>query len=209
MHISDVDGDRTVRISPRNVNSTTEGYCRYLLPIPLNRDVTLEFYSVSLSVKYRKIEHARIDSHFSYWVWATEDQSTDAQTEFESAILMINADKPPAQTRSFQSPVQLTSPTGRSWPVAFSDFGLTGDMSVTGVALDNSGGVEHSSSVSIPNAATIASLGKLARLAGKGIHPIYRTPYGDWYHVAISEVKLDKQELGYVTVTVTQKIVED
>lgn len=203
MHVDDIDGERLVRI-PTISTDSNRGY--FAIPVPLNKSVVLDFYKkdANSSTKYKTTKTVTVDSHFSIWNW-TEPGTTVIQT----AVLITNIDAPPAQTRNFQASVQTASPTGRNWPVAFADISLTADVSVSGTAVDGSGGVSIVTSEEIPVFADLAHLGKLARLAGKGIHPIYRTPYGDWYQVVISGVQLDKQSFGYSSVTITQNVVED
>ncbi len=201
MDIEDVDGVHSVLYKPRVENNVAT----WRIVPPFNKDVKIEIYGKNdISNGEYGSSTVRMDSHFSVWAW------TDEGIPFSKfAILLANNDAPPDQTRTFSSSLSVHSPAGRKWPVAFAGLTLTGDVSVKGIALDGSGGVGYVASGPIPEYASMKHLSALARLSGLGIHPIYRTPYGDWYQVAISSINLSKSDLGYSEVSVSQQIVED
>lgn len=202
MTVRDIDGDKFVKCP---VLSRSGGTVIFRAAPPLNKDTTFEVYgrNGNDSFVYGSVV-GRAQSHFSIWSWSENGTPLD-----NCAILMVNDGNPPEQTRTFTSNVNYQLPSGRKWPVAFAPLGLTADVSVSGIALDGSGGLNYEASGPIPEQASISRLVLLARLAGKGIHPIYRTPYGDWYQVAISSVDVSKSNLGYSNVKVTQSVVED
>ena len=84
---------------------------------------------------------------------------------------------------------------------------MSTDLSVEGVALDE--GVDYVGPTSLPNHTSIRYIKSLIRLSGKGVHPIYRTPYGDWHYVGIEAVDITKKEMYLCSAAITQRAVED
>lgn len=170
----------------------------------LNRDSEIIVVSkVGSSYGYSMVT-ARIDSHNFIWNWS-KFKSTEPYDEF--AIVIVNSDNPPQQTRSFKTDAQFISPVGRTFPVSFATTNLDTTLNVEGVVIDKD--ADYYAPEPLPAHSTIEYVSKLVRLSGLGIHPIYRTPYGDWYQVAIEQVDLSKTELNKSNVSVSQRAVED
>lgn len=172
---------------------------------PLNKNVTIWVYSMGTtqtSVK-RGSKIVNVPSHASVWNWGTSPKAR--YTQF--ATLLVNPDSPPQQTRTFTTDTQFHSPAGRVLPVAFASKALTIDLSVTGVSMDKDANYVAPTPLTPHN--EVSYLIRLAELAGKGIHPTYRTPYGDWYQVGVSSVDVSKNAIGYSDVSITQRALED
>lgn len=146
----------------------------------------------------------RIDSHLYLWNWTS--LGSEQPYNVYSGVL-INPDKPPTQTRSFTTDIQFLNPTGRYYPVAFSGRVINASFNVDGIVLDD--GANYISSLRMPDGIKLSDLKRLISLSGAGIHPVYRSPYGDWAFVGIESVDLSKSEIGYSTASITQRAVED
>ena len=146
----------------------------------------------------------RVNSHDFIWNWA---EKTNSDYYDNYAIVIINTDAPPSQTRNFTNDVQFNSPMGRVYPVGFASTAISSDFSVEGVIVDPN--ASYQSAEPLPDKSTKEDILKLVRLAGKGKHPIYRTPYGDWQIVAIEGVEVSKSELNLSTVSVRQRVVDE
>lgn len=172
---------------------------------PLNRDVKVIKIGSQDGQNWTYTESiVRIDSHLFVWNW-TEIGASD---KFERcAAIIINSDAPPAQTRRHTSDVKFSSPSGRVRPVAFASRTISTDISVKGVVVDED--ASYYAVGPIPDSTKLGRIELLATLSGRGIHPIYRTPYGDWSQVAIEDVDVSKNDMNLSDATVTQRIVED
>ena len=172
---------------------------------PLNRDVRVVKIGSNDGDNWTYSEETvRMDSHLFIWNW------TDAGSPHvydASAAILINSDSPPDQTRKYTPDVKFNSPAGRVFPVAFYSKNVSEDMSIKGVVVDD--GVKYQSAGPVANNTKLSNIRKLALLGSKGIHPIYRTPYGDWCQVAIESVDTSKNEMYLSSVAVTQRVVED
>ncbi len=171
---------------------------------PLNRDVSVIVVGntgTSYGVSKKTV---RVDSHFSMWNW-TDRVAMDYYAE--CAILAVNESKPPQQTRNYSTDQRYMMPIGRRYPVGFASKNITADMSVEGIAVDED--ADYFALVPLPEHAKMFYIKHLLTLSGQGIHPLYRTPYGDWQTVAIEGVDISKKEFGYSNVIVKQSIVED
>lgn len=199
-HCIMVSGDKVVECT-RTSNSNGITYHRALPP--LNRDCYIYYFfyydspSGTDGWKCAEIVTGRIDSHLFIWNWSG--------TKYASVI--INKDNPPQQTRAYSTGISFQAPVGRLYPVGFAGRTLSVDMSVEGVIVDD--GVEYVSAGPIPNSTKKESVEQLVYLSGEGIHPLYRTPYGDMCYVGIEKVELSKTEMNFTEVKVSQKIVED
>ena len=172
---------------------------------PLNKDVkVIKIGSADGSSWSYSEQTARIDSHLFIWNW-TDLGSTDIYDS--SAAIIINSDSPPDQTRKYTPDVKFSSPSGRVLPVAFASSNVSIDMSVKGVVVDD--GVKYQAAGPLPDNTKLTRVTRLASLSGKGIHPIYRTPYGDWSQVAIEGVDTSKTEMYLSGASITQRSVED
>lgn len=172
---------------------------------PLNRDVkVIKIGSENGTNWYYTTRTVRVDSHLFIWNW-TDLGSTDIYGS--SAAIIINSDSPPDQTRKYTPDVKFSSPSGRVLPVAFAGSNMSIDMSVKGVVVDD--GVKYQAAGPLPENTKLTRVTRLASLSGKGIHPIYRTPYGDWSQVAIEGVDTSKTEMYLSGASITQRSVED
>lgn len=145
--------------------------------------------------------NCHMESHLFIWNWISE---TGLE---EWASIIVNSDNPPSQNRTFSNDTSYTSVAGRTYPVAFASKNLEVDLSVEGVVIDE----EELANVTadMPEHGKLEDIKNLVTLSGRGIHPIYRTPYGDVYQVAISAVNANRGEMRLTPVSVTQKAVED
>lgn len=142
-----------------------------------------------------------IDSHLFIWNWVSETGSD------EWASIIVNSDNPPAQTRNFTNDTFFTYVAARRYPVAFASKSLDVDLSIEGVVVDEEELVDQR--VDMPERGKLHDIKQLVVLSGYGIHPIYRTPYGDVYRVAISAVDTTRTETRVTPVIVTQRAVDD
>lgn len=208
MTVPTVDGKETV-ICPRLEDKTIGGKrrVRWRCAPPLNTNTTIEIYGAKTNSKtyYYGTKTIKMVSHSSIWNWGA------TKTPYDSFVnLIINKDAPPQQTRNFETNISFHDTTGRTWPVAFASRSLKGDLSVTGVVLDPGlSAKRYQLAAPMPAHSSLASIKTLIPLSGKGIHPLYRTPYGDWYHVGIESVQFDKSEMYLTNVSVTQHALED
>lgn len=172
---------------------------------PLNRDVKIVKIGSDDGISWTYSETtARVDSHLFIWNWTNYESSSPY---LNSAAVIVNSDNPPSQTRTSSMDVKFHSPSGRIRPVAFADRNVSTDMSVKGVVIDE--GVEYQAAGPVPDNTKIDRIESLIELSGVGIHPVYRTPYGDWSQVAIESVDISKTERYMSQVSVTQRSVED
>lgn len=205
MAIPDSDGTTLVHCSEIATDEDHPGKRAWKVVPPINTDVSIIIMGSNDLTNWGVGTAAcRIDSHLFIWNW-TEGVSSDPYDSFASII--INTDAPPQQTRKYTTSINFNSPSGRVNPVAFSDINMSTDLSVEGVALDE--GVDYVGPSSLPNHTSIRYIKQLIRLSGKGIHPIYRTPYGDWHYVGIESVDITKKEMLLCSAAITQRAVED
>lgn len=205
MKVDDIDGTRYLKCE---MTKHTSGQAvKWVADPPLNKNVTIETFSQNAgasSYVHGSIT-VNVPSHASIWTW-TDNKALDS-----FAVLLTNTDAPPKQNRKFTANVTMHSPAGRRWPVGFAPLAISGDISVDGTIVDKNSGYQAAGPV--PELAVgeqgVASMSRLVRLAGNGIHPIYRTPYGDRYQVIVSGVDVSRSELNLTNVSVTQSIVED
>ena len=182
------------------------GHIKWLCVPPLNKSTRVLVYSKvsgsnSISVSESSIF---IESHTAIWNWGSSPSAN--YTRF--ATLFLNPDNPPQQKRAFATDMQFHTPAGRVLPVAFASRALAIDLSVTGVSVDPDS-TNYVASGPLPSHNEVMYLIMLSELAGLGIHPIYRTPYGDWHQVGISSVDVSKNAIGYSDVSINQRALED
>lgn len=146
----------------------------------------------------------RINSHLFIWNWSYNGMDVEYD---EYASILVNSDAPPQQTRSFTTDIKFNTPAGRVHPVCFSMSSLQTDLSVSGVVVDDD--ADYTVAAPIPQHVSIAELRKLIMLSAQGIHPVYRTPYGDYFSVGIESVDFSKTELGYSNANVKQRAIGD
>lgn len=145
-----------------------------------------------------------VEAHEFVWNWQ-EFGTTDPLNS--CAAVFIYPDVPPQQTRTYQTDIQFSQPSGRRYPVAFSSKSLQVTMSVEAIIIDDD--ARYVAAGPIPAYTTLPEVKKLILLSGQGIHPVYRTPYGDWHWVGIESVDTSKVNLDYSKVSVTQRAMED
>ncbi len=173
---------------------------------PLNKDVKIVVYSQQGNDATKVLMGTttiRLDSHASIWNWGISPKSICNQF----ATLVVNPNSPPKQTRTYTTDAVFHKPAGRVLPVSFSSRALDIDVSITGISMDSD--ANYISLMPLPPHNQVEYLILLSELGGKGIHPIYRTPYGDWHQVAINSVDISKSTIGYSDVTINQKAIED
>ena len=203
MRVATIDGTKNV---PCKLIKNKNNKKTWLALPPLNTAVTFVVYGYrnKASWYYSASKTKKIKSHTFIWNWTLPGEKTPYQN---FASVFINNENPPEQTRNFSNKSSLQQPAGRVWPVAFAPLSLGADLSVSGVAIDS--GVKYQAAGPIPPHTSIAYLKQLITLSTKGIHPMYRTPYGDWYQVVVEGLDISKKELYYSNVSVTQHAVED
>ena len=172
---------------------------------PINKDVSIVVYARNSDITQvlRGETTIRFQSHTFIWNWG----NTPKGLYSDFASLIVNSGAPPQQKRTYTMDTNFHKPAGRILPVAFSDRSVDLDLSVTGIAVDEN--AHYVAAGPIPPHTSVDDVLKLVSLAGKGIHPIYRTPYGDWYQVGITSVDVSKNNLDYSDITVNQKALED
>ena len=202
MEVDFLSGKKLIPCSYRGVYS---GDIQWIAVPPLNKDTRIIVYSQNKNSKVVMFGETtiRVESHTSIWNWGSAPHARPTQF----ATLIVNQDNPPQQKRSYTSDLQFHNPAGRLLPVAFSSKALTIDLSITGLSIDSD--AEYVSAGPMPPHNGVEYLVLLAELAGKGIHPFYRTPYGDWYQVGVSVVDVSKNALNYSDVSITQRALED
>lgn len=193
------------KMIPGQFHKVDNGEIQWLCAPPLNKDVRIWVYSSNDNSGDVTLATTTVNlpSHTSIWNWGSSPKAK--YTQF--ATLIVNPDSPPQQKRSFTTDLQFHAPAGRVLPVAFSSKALSIDLSITGVSVDKD--AEYVAPTPLPPHNEVEYLILLAELAGKGIHPIYRTPYGDWYQVGISSVDVSKNAIGYSDVSINQRALED
>ncbi len=199
----DISGER-LHLCPRWSSEETEN-SYYVFP-SLNKDCQIIILSSDDNKNWYRTTDltCRLNSHNFMWNW----RYTIGDGFYDDyAILMVNDGAPPQQTRTFKSDITFESPLGRLHPVAFSRNSLTTDMSVDGIVVDKD--ANYISAEPLPTHSGLDYLRQLILLSGQGIHPIYRNPYGDIYEVGIENIDLSKTALGYTSVRVTQRVVDD
>lgn len=203
MAVPDTDGTTLIHCSSAKSDDASVKKWKIVPPINTNVSIIIMGSSDLLSWKFSTVD-CRVDSHLFIWNW-TESVSSDPYDGYASII--INTDAPPQQTRKYTTSINFNSPSGRLNPVAFSDINMSTDLSIEGVALDD--GVDYVGPSELPKHTSIRYIKSLIRLSGKGIHPIYRTPYGDWNYVGIESIDITKKEMYLCSAAITQRAVED
>ena len=145
-----------------------------------------------------------VEAHEFLWNW--EEFGTNSPLNACAAVF-IYPDAPPQQTRTYQTDIQFAQPSGRRYPVAFASKSLTATMSVEAIIVDED--ARYVAAGPLPSYTFMDDVKKLILLSGQGIHPVYRTPYGDWHWVGIEIVDTSKVNLEYSKVSVTQRAMED
>lgn len=202
MEVSSLEGTKLVECP---VYSDSSGNRTWVGAPPLNTDAKIIIYSSSGNAENVIYGQAsvRIDSHCFMWNWGSSPSSRYSGF----AALIVNADEPPQQTRSYTTDIKFHAPSGRTLPVAFAGRSVDVDLSISGVAIDKD--AYYYAPTPIPPHCDVEYVTMLARLSGRGIHPTYRTPYGDWYQVGIESVDVSKTKIGYSDVKVKQRALED
>jgi len=208
MEVPDVDGIRLVGQSVLHVvNNTVTWKCAP----PLNRKARILVINSSDSTSggSKNITgigyvDVTIEAHVSIWNWSDNKYSEPYDM---CAAIMVNAEKPPQQTRTFSPRITKYYLSGRQLPVAFAGNVVENDLSITGVILPE--GTKIYSQRQLNPYAEPQDLSKLSTLARKDIYPLYRSPYGDWGIVVIESVEMKRDETMYFTVTVKQAAIGD
>lgn len=167
---------------------------------PIGVTTKVVYFQLLSGVVYYKSATCRVEGHSFIWNWEYEKT-------FDSAALLYNPSKPPQQTREYSNGLSVGNTIGSLYPIGFANANINVNMNVTGIVVDAD--AEIKADHEIPSNVAISAIGRLVRLSGYGIHPIYRTPYGDWYYVAVDKVSIPKNELYYTSVTVSQSVVEE
>lgn len=198
--------DDTQLVTCTSKDETVSGVVkkRFQVAPSLNRDVQVTLIGTNGTAWGFEEFTIRINSHLFIWNWSYNGMDVEYD---EYASILVNSDSPPQQTRSFTTDIKFNTPAGRVHPVGFSMSSLQTDLSVSGVVVDDD--ADYTVAAPIPQHVSIAELRKLIMLSAQGIHPIYRTPYGDYYSVGIESVDFSKTELGYSNANVKQRAIGD
>lgn len=201
MEIGDIEGKKFILCPQKSVNDTTRVW--KCIP-PLNKSVKITVYGYKSNTEWSYgVKTVKIKSHSFIWNWTTD--SSKPYEEF--ATILFNEGSPPQQTRQYSSNLSYQSPAGRVWPVGFATNALTLDVSVEGTIVDPD--ANYHAVGQLPARGAIENIRNLVSLAGKGIHPIYRTPYGDYYQVGIEQVNVSRNDMWISKASVTQHALED
>ena len=204
MEIPDTDGTTLMTSS---LISDIDNTKRWKLVPPLNRDVKLTIIGANdgaLSAWAKSTITCKISSKLFIWNW-TEGVSSDPYDGYASII--VNKGDIPKQTRKYATSLTVNTPSGRINPVAFSDINIVTNLGISGVVVEDDY-LQHCYPP-LPRHTTISDIKRLIRLSGKGIHPIYRTPEGDWHYSGIQTIDIEKTKEYFYSVSVDQIALED
>ena len=149
--------------------SSTDTKKTYLIIPPLNMAYQVCWMCSDGTNWCTKIdEFSPISSHFFVWNW-----------EDECAILALGNDDSPSMTYSTTSDSEKQTTTGREYPVIKFSNSKEKDLSISGVFVDN--------------LIDFSSREQFRRLEDAH-HAIFRSPYGEWYQVAIEGVTKSKEK---------------
>lgn len=208
MEVPDVDG---VRLAGQSVLNTSNNIVTWKCAPPLNRQVRILVINStdpvsggSANITGIGYVDVLIEAHTSVWNWS--DNSFSEPYDMCAAI-MVNAEKPPQQTRTYSPRITKYFLSGRQLPVAFAGNVVEHDLSITGIVLPENTHIY--SQRQLNPYSEPQDISKLATLARKDIYPLYRSPYGDWSKVVIESVELKRDEILFFTVTVKQAAIGD
>ena len=178
---------------------------KFVIAPSLNMDVDVFLFGSANGTSWgMKKLSCRIDSHLFVWNWSYDKSDLPYGV---SASVIVNTEKPPQQTRQYNSDVKFESAIGRRYNAAFSSKTLTADLGVSGIIIDE--GANYVASGPLPKNAMVQDIRALMSLSGLGIYPIYRTPYGDYSQVGITSVDISKNDLNMCNAIVSQQAVKD
>lgn len=198
--ITDDFENRLIAVKPRS-KSNSKVIWRVTPPLNKHVDVTILCKGYNDSGWDRATVDCFVEAHEFIWNW-------EKVLSYDScAAIFINSNTPPQQARTYTSDASFAKPANRRFPVAFSSRAVEVDLTIEGVIVDE--GVQYVAAGPLPAYATLPDVKKLVALSGDGIHPTYRTPYGDLYQVVIEKVDVGKIELNLSKAVVTQRAVED
>ena len=135
------------------------------------------------------VAYAACDDYLYAWNWV------DGNGTRRFASVSLGKDEPPSPTRTLEADVTEQKVGGSTSPAYHFGSTVTRDLSVKGVVLP--GRAEEGEDV--------ASLSALARTGADGYDVLFRGPYGDYAHVAVSAVEVPQQLESIVEVSVTQR----
>lgn len=207
MEVPDVNGKMQLK-SCYELKTASTGMRAWKCAPPLNRDIRIVLLAKASKAEGIAwgygTETIRMTSHMCIWNWS----EAGALEPYENSVnVYLNVEKPPLQTRVYQSDVSLFNTTGRNLPIAYSGSTVSVDLSLEAVVIDPDADIYVIEP--LPSYATVEDLSKLMRLSGRGIHPTYRSPYGDWFTTVIESVDATKEAIGYSKAKITQHAVED
>lgn len=129
------------------------------------------------------------EAHVYTWSWSERFD--------ETVNLHVNHESRPKQSREYEADSAVHITTGRRHPVAWAHRTVSIDLSVEGVTYFNDS-MRYTQD---------EDYDKLAYTIGQGQHPVYRTPRGDWYRVAVKGVDNSYQNEWGSEVKVSQEAV--
>lgn len=129
------------------------------------------------------------EAHVYTWSWSERFD--------ETVNLHVNHASRPKQSREYEADSAVHITTGRRHPVAWAHRTVSIDLSVEGVTYFNDS-MRYTQD---------EDYDKLAYTIGQGQHPVYRTPRGDWYRVAVKGVDNSYQNEWGSEVKVNQEAV--
>ena len=202
MVIPDIDGTKLVNAELVPTEGSTK---QWKLAPPLNVPTEIIIMGSANGTSFGFASRTvTVNSHLFVWNWRAFGSNVPLG---ECAAIIVNTDNPPQQTRQFTTDIKFANPSGRIYPVGFATNMLSLDLSVEGVIIDPN--ASYQAFDDLPQHTSLEDMYKLIRLSGKGIHPVYRTPYGDWYTVGIESIDLSKLEMGKSSASIKQRAVED
>lgn len=204
MEIFDTDGTTLITSALVSSDNNTN---RWKIVPPLNRNVGITVIGANdegLTAWGLGTIICNIPSKLFIWNW-TENVSSDPYDGYTS--ILVNKSDIPKQTRKYATSLTANSPSGRLNPVAFSDINIVTNLGISGVVVEDE--YRDRCYPILPQHTTMTDIRRLIRLSGKGIHPVYRTPDGDWHYAGIQSIDIQKTKEYFYSVTVEQIAVED
>lgn len=184
--------------------SSSNGVFTWRTNPPLNQNGKILITGMVENSRKIVLVDTYVEGHVFVWNWKA--YGTDSPLN-ACALVFINPDSPPQQTRTYQTDISFNQPAGRRYPVAFSSSALNVSFNIEAVVVDPD--ARYVAAGPLPQYSSIEDVKKLILLSGRGIHPAYRNPYGDVYQVGIESVDTSKLDVGYTKATITQRVMEE
>lgn len=123
--------------------------------------------------------HDAIQPWAAVWTW-------DGYSKH--AAMRYQLGEPPTRNRVYSYDATVLSPNGREHPVVRSWHVQSLDLSISGIV------PRHTGVLPLPDTDDVGGMHLLSTTLGDGIYPLYRSPDGDWEHVAVKQVDLSQKD---------------